>query len=195
MTKRLSRCALAWPCGSPDHPRQPSPRLDGPRGDLRGRRGGGGRRYLRPDSLGANVDWLRFLASTGRGGADFPGRCGIGAGRAAGQVERSDRGRPGRFFRAVPRLRGRWRATCSAWEAYSELACRRGPFHHFDGRSLRGHAGDGLQRTDFGKGILGACFINDLGTVIALGLIFAPFTYKTVVFVGVSAVVLAFLPS
>ena len=41
----------------------------------------------------------------------------------------------------------------------------------------------GFNKTDFGKGILGACFINDLGTVIALGLLFAPFTYKTVVFI------------
>ena len=40
----------------------------------------------------------------------------------------------------------------------------------------------GFNRTEFGKGILGACFINDLGTVVALGLIFAPFTYRTVVF-------------
>jgi Kef-type K+ transport system membrane component KefB len=53
----------------------------------------------------------------------------------------------------------------------------------------------GLNRTGFGKGILGACFINDLGTVIALGLLFAPFTYKTVVFVVLSAVVLALLPA
>jgi Kef-type K+ transport system membrane component KefB len=52
----------------------------------------------------------------------------------------------------------------------------------------------GFNKTDFGKGILGACFINDLGTVLALGLLFAPFTYKTAVFVGVSAVVLAVLP-
>ena len=52
----------------------------------------------------------------------------------------------------------------------------------------------GFNRTDFGKGILGACFINDLGTVIALGLLFAPFTYKTVVFVLVTAFVLAVLP-
>jgi len=42
----------------------------------------------------------------------------------------------------------------------------------------------GLNKTDFGKGILGACFVNDLGTVIVLGLIFAPFTYKTVLFIG-----------
>jgi glutathione-regulated potassium-efflux system ancillary protein KefC len=41
----------------------------------------------------------------------------------------------------------------------------------------------GLNKTEFGKGILGACFINDLGTVIALGLIFSPFTWKTLTFV------------
>jgi Kef-type K+ transport system membrane component KefB len=40
----------------------------------------------------------------------------------------------------------------------------------------------GLNRTDYGKTILAACFINDLLTVLALGLIFAPFTVKTMVF-------------
>jgi len=52
----------------------------------------------------------------------------------------------------------------------------------------------GFNKTDFGKGILGACFINDLGTVIALGLLFAPFTYKTVIFIGVTVLVLMILP-
>jgi Kef-type K+ transport system membrane component KefB len=52
----------------------------------------------------------------------------------------------------------------------------------------------GFNRTGFGKGILGACFINDLGTVIALGLLFAPFDYKTIVFIVVSVVGLALLP-
>ena len=52
----------------------------------------------------------------------------------------------------------------------------------------------GFNKTEFGKGILGACFVNDLGTVIALGLLFAPFTYRTVIFVGVCAVVLLLLP-
>ncbi len=52
----------------------------------------------------------------------------------------------------------------------------------------------GFNKTDFGKGILGACFINDLGTVIALGLLFAPFTYKTVIFVLVTVFVLLILP-
>jgi len=33
----------------------------------------------------------------------------------------------------------------------------------------------GFNVTDFGKAVLAACFINDLGTVIALGMIFSPF--------------------
>src|SRR5207249_11793807 len=41
----------------------------------------------------------------------------------------------------------------------------------------------GFNTTDYGKTVLAACFITDLGTVIALGLIFAPFTLKTVLFV------------
>jgi Kef-type K+ transport system membrane component KefB len=52
----------------------------------------------------------------------------------------------------------------------------------------------GFNKTDYGKGILGACFINDLGTVIALGLIFSPFTHKTVIFIVVSIVVMGLLP-
>ena len=52
----------------------------------------------------------------------------------------------------------------------------------------------GLNKTEFGKGILASCFINDLGTVIALGLPFAPFTYKAVVFVVAGTAVLASLP-
>src|SRR5438128_11204847 len=42
----------------------------------------------------------------------------------------------------------------------------------------------GFNATDYGKTVLAACFITDLGTVIALGLIFAPFTLKTALFVG-----------
>ena len=52
----------------------------------------------------------------------------------------------------------------------------------------------GLNTTTYGKTILAACFVNDLGTVLALGLIFAPFTMKTVIFVVVSVVVFALLP-
>lgn len=52
----------------------------------------------------------------------------------------------------------------------------------------------GFNRTDFGKGILGACFVNDLGTVIALGLMFAPFTWRTAVFVAACAAAFVLLP-
>jgi Kef-type K+ transport system membrane component KefB len=52
----------------------------------------------------------------------------------------------------------------------------------------------GLNRTSYGKGILGACFVTDLGTVVALGLIFAPFTFRTAVFVAVSAAGFFVLP-
>ncbi|MGD0886350.1 MAG: cation:proton antiporter [Thermodesulfovibrionales bacterium] len=52
----------------------------------------------------------------------------------------------------------------------------------------------GLNVTQFGKTVLAACFINDLGTVIALGLIFSPFTMKTAVFIVVSAIVFIVLP-
>lgn len=53
----------------------------------------------------------------------------------------------------------------------------------------------GFNRTEFGKGILGACFINDIGTVLGLSLLFSPFTYKTLVFLGVSLLALALLPA
>lgn len=52
----------------------------------------------------------------------------------------------------------------------------------------------GFNRTEYGKTILAACFITDLGTVVALGLIFAPFTLKTVTFIAVGIVVFLVLP-
>jgi glutathione-regulated potassium-efflux system ancillary protein KefC len=52
----------------------------------------------------------------------------------------------------------------------------------------------GFNRTDFGKAILAACFVNDLGTVIALGLIFSPFTIRTLVFVMACILVVVALP-
>jgi glutathione-regulated potassium-efflux system ancillary protein KefC len=52
----------------------------------------------------------------------------------------------------------------------------------------------GFNTTDYGKVILAACFITDLGTVIALGLIFAPFSMRTLTFVAVSVAVFVVLP-
>ena len=52
----------------------------------------------------------------------------------------------------------------------------------------------GLNTSIYGKTLLAACFITDLGTVLALGLIFAPFSMRTVIFVGVGVVVFTLLP-
>jgi len=52
----------------------------------------------------------------------------------------------------------------------------------------------GFNVTEYGKSILAACFINDLGTVIALGLIFSPFTIRTLIFLVVSIAVFIILP-
>jgi glutathione-regulated potassium-efflux system ancillary protein KefC len=52
----------------------------------------------------------------------------------------------------------------------------------------------GFNTTDYGKTVLAACFVTDLGTVLALGLIFAPFTLKTLAFLGVGVIVFVMLP-
>lgn len=52
----------------------------------------------------------------------------------------------------------------------------------------------GLNRTELGKLILAACFVTDFGTVLALGIIFANFNGWLALFVGVTAVVLWYLP-
>ena len=52
----------------------------------------------------------------------------------------------------------------------------------------------GLNKTNFGKVILAACFINDLGTVLALGFIFAPFDLRTLVFAAVAVAAFVAIP-
>jgi glutathione-regulated potassium-efflux system ancillary protein KefC len=52
----------------------------------------------------------------------------------------------------------------------------------------------GFNKTEYGKIVLAACFITDLGTVLALGFIFAPFTLRTVIFAAVAIVVFVLLP-
>lgn len=52
----------------------------------------------------------------------------------------------------------------------------------------------GLNTTGYGKIVLTACFVTDLATVVALGLIFAPFTVKTLVFLGAGIVAFVALP-
>src|SRR5262245_24832381 len=52
----------------------------------------------------------------------------------------------------------------------------------------------GLNRHDLGKLILAACFITDLGTVLALGGLFASYGWLLLVFVAVATVTVAVLP-
>ena len=52
----------------------------------------------------------------------------------------------------------------------------------------------GFNTTAYGKVVLAACFITDLATVLALGMMFSPFTVKTLVFVGACLVAFTVLP-
>jgi Kef-type K+ transport system membrane component KefB len=52
----------------------------------------------------------------------------------------------------------------------------------------------GLNRHDLGKLILAACFVTDLGTVLALGGLFASYGWLLVVFVAVTAITVILLP-
>ncbi len=52
----------------------------------------------------------------------------------------------------------------------------------------------GYNRTELGKIILAACFINDIGTVLALGLIFANYNVYLLLFVVATIALIAALP-
>jgi Kef-type K+ transport system membrane component KefB len=52
----------------------------------------------------------------------------------------------------------------------------------------------GFNKTEYGKIVLAACFINDLGTVLAVGFIFAPFSLNTALFAVLAVAVFAALP-
>jgi Kef-type K+ transport system membrane component KefB len=53
----------------------------------------------------------------------------------------------------------------------------------------------GLNETELGKVILAACFVTDLGTVVALGLIFASYNRWLLIFVALTSVILWCLPA
>ncbi len=53
----------------------------------------------------------------------------------------------------------------------------------------------GLNRRDIGKLILACCFVTDLGTVLALGVMFANYNWWLVLFLGVSAALMPFAPN
>jgi glutathione-regulated potassium-efflux system ancillary protein KefC len=145
------------------------------------------------DALGSNVEWLRFLASSGAilltflAGAELEPealRTKVKEVSVVGLV-----GFLAPFFGCAAAA-----YYLLAWNYQASLLCGVALSTTSMAVVYAVMLETGLNKTEFGKGILGACFINDLGTVIALGLLFSPFTYKTLVFVLTSGVVLALLP-
>jgi len=150
-------------------------------------------RFLGPNSLGANAEWLRFLAAAGSvmltflAGAELEPtvlRRKLGEVTAIGLVGFIA---PFAGCAAIARFALHWdvRASLLAGVALSTTSMAVVYAVMME---------TGFNKTEFGKGILGACFVNDLGTVLALGFIFAPFTFKTAVFAVATAGILAALP-
>jgi glutathione-regulated potassium-efflux system ancillary protein KefC len=149
--------------------------------------------FFYPNALGANLDWLRFVASIGAVLLTF--LAGAELDPAAMKTKFREVLVVGLFGFIVPFL------GCAAlarfvlgWDASASwlagIALSTTSMAVVYAVMLE----SGFNKTEFGKGILGACFVNDLGTVIALGILFAPFTYRTIFFVGVCTVVLFMLP-
>jgi glutathione-regulated potassium-efflux system ancillary protein KefC len=149
--------------------------------------------FLGPDSFGSNSEWLRFLASSGSilltflAGAELEPEVFRTKWKEVSLIGFIGFIAPFLGCAAIARYILHWNPAAS-WLAGVALSTTSMAVVYAVMLET------GFNRTEFGKGILGACFINDLGTVIALGLIFAPFTYKTVVFIAVSAVFIALLP-
>ena len=145
------------------------------------------------DGLGSNQQWLKFLASTGAVLLTF--LAGAELDPAAIRTKLTEVTVVGLVGFAAPFL------TCAAvahwalgWNSQASLLAGVALSTTSMAVVYSVMLETGFNRTGFGKGILGSCFVNDLGTVIALGLLFAPFTYKTIVFVAATVVVCAVLP-
>jgi glutathione-regulated potassium-efflux system ancillary protein KefC len=145
------------------------------------------------DALGANLDWLRFIASVGAvlltflAGAELDPTTMKAKLKEVIVVGLFGFVAPFVGCTAVARFVLGWGSSAS-WLAGIALSTTSMAVVY--AVMLE----SGFNKTEFGKGILGACFVNDLGTVIALGVVFAPFTYRTAVFVGASIVLLGLLP-
>ena len=149
--------------------------------------------FGRPDALGSDLEWLRFLAASGAVLLTF-----LAGAELEPEVVRKklkEVSVVGLVGFLAPFL------GCAAiaryvlnWNIQASLLCGVALSTTSMAVVYAVMLETGFNKTDFGKGILAACFINDLGTVIALGLLFSPFTYKTVIFITVTTSVLAILP-
>lgn len=145
------------------------------------------------DALGSNLEWLRFLAAAGAVLLTFLAGAELDPKVIRTKIsEVSIVGLVGFFAPFLGCAAVAWYLL--GWDAQASLLCGIALSTTSMAVVYAVMLETGLNKTEFGKGVLGACFINDLGTVIALGLLFAPFTYKTVVFIVVCALVLIFMP-
>ena len=124
--------------------------------------------FFYPGALGANLDWLRFIASVGAVLLTF--LAGAELDPAAMKTKLKEVTVVGLFGFFAPFL------GCAALARF--VLGWSGPASWLAGIALSTTSmavvyavmlESGFNRTEFGKGILGACFVNDLGTVIALG--------------------------
>ena len=150
-------------------------------------------RFIGPGALGADAPWLRFLAATGAvvltflAGAELEPTVLRAKWKEVTVVGLFSFAAPFLGCAAVAYYLLGWDSQAS-WLAGVALSTTSMAVVYAVMLETR------FNRTEYGMGILGACFVTDLGTVIALGLIFAPFTYKTVIFVVASAAVIGMLP-
>lgn len=150
-------------------------------------------KYFGANALGSNLEWLRFLASSGAvlltflAGAELDPKVIKSKWKEVFVVGLVGFAAPFLGCTAVAYYLLHW-SVQSSWLAGVALSTTSMAVVYAVMLET------GFNATEFGKGILGACFVNDLGTVVALGLLFAPFTYKTIIFVAVSIAAIALLP-
>jgi len=149
--------------------------------------------FFGQNSLGSNLEWLRFLAATGAvlltflAGAELDPKAMSSKKKEVSIVGLVGFLAPFLGCAAIAKFILHWNTQASLLAGVALSTTSMAVVYAVMLET-------GFNRTEFGKGILGSCFINDLGTVIALGIIFAPFTYKTVIFIGVSIIVLGLFP-
>jgi len=149
--------------------------------------------FFGQDSLGSNLEWLRFLAATGAilltflAGAELDPKVISSKKKEVFIVGLVGFLAPFLGCAAIARFILHWNLQAS-WLAGIALSTTSMAVVYAVMLET------GFNKTEFGKGILGACFINDLGTVVALGLLFAPFNHKTIIFVVASVIILGVFP-
>ena len=147
-----------------------------------------------PDSLGANQEWLKFIAASGAvlltflAGAELEPQVMKTKIREVGFIGSVGFVAPFIGCSLIARFVLGWDLSASLLTGVALSTTSMAVVYAV-------MVEYGFNKTDYGKGILGACFLNDLGTVLALGIIFAPFSYRMVVFAGVSLLALMVLPS